>query len=176
MAESSGSKFLDKHSKMIALKGLMTCIDNSGALIVECVNTLKAGRFAGIGDECVVVVKKAKPIPTEVDGTAAYASKIRRGEVRHAVIVRTKKETRREDGRYIRFDDNACIILNNKGEPLGTRITGVVAAELRHKKWAKVLSLAPRVVMDIARHPMKEQNITPKRRCSYKKKRQPRNL
>ena len=73
-------------------------------------------------------------------------ARIRRGDVRHAVVVRTKKQLQRSDGRVIRFDDNACVLLNAKKEPLGTRITGTVAAELRAKGWGKVLSLAGKVV------------------------------
>lgn len=72
--------------------------------------------------------------------------RIKRGDVRHAVVVRTLKETMRPDGRVVRFDDNACVLLNNKKEPLGTRINGVVAAELRQKGWGKIVSLAPKVI------------------------------
>lgn len=78
--------------------------------------------------------------------TQASGTKIRRGDVRHAVVVRTKKELQRADGRVVRFDDNACVLLNNKKEPLGTRITGTVASELRAKGWGKILSLAGKVV------------------------------
>jgi ribosomal protein L14 len=99
-----------------------------------------------IGDEIVVVIKRAKPIPLQSANTAAFQNKVRRGEVRHAVVVRTKKETRRADGRYVRFDDNAAVLLNNKKDLLGTRITGVVANELRLKGWGRICSLAPKVV------------------------------
>lgn len=98
------------------------------------------------GDEIVCVVKRARPINPSLLGTQAATLKVKKGDVRHAVIVRTKKEVSRPDGRYIRFDDNACILLNQKKEPLGTRVLGVVAAELRQKKWMKLVSLAPRVV------------------------------
>lgn len=97
------------------------------------------------GDEIVCVVKRAKPIPATMVGQAAQI-KVKKGDVKRALVVRTRKEMARPDGRYIKFDDNACILLNNKKEPLGTRILGVVAAELRQKNWVKAASLAPRIV------------------------------
>ena len=97
------------------------------------------------GDECVVVVQKAKPIPANTIGSGS-SQKVRRGDVRRAVIVRTKKEAQRSDGRVVKFDDNACILLNNRNEPLGTRVNGVVSSELRERGWGKILSLAPKVV------------------------------
>jgi ribosomal protein L14 len=102
--------------------------------------------FWHVGDEIVCVVKKARPINPSIAGTQAANQKVKKGEVRHGLVVRTKKEMRRPDGRYIRFDDNACILLNQKKEPLGTRVLGVVAAELRQKNWMKAASLAPRIV------------------------------
>ncbi|CAM0136532.1 54S ribosomal protein L38, mitochondrial [Umbelopsis sp. WA50703] len=131
---------------MIGLKGTMSVIDNSGAIIAECIKVMSGGRYARLGDEIVCVVKRARPINPSLIGTQAATLKVKKGDVRHAVIVRTKKEVGRPDGRYIRFDDNACILLNQKKEPLGTRVLGVVAAELRQKKWMKLVSLAPRVV------------------------------
>jgi ribosomal protein L14 len=100
-----------------------------------------------VGDEIVVVIQKAKPISHDAP-TSATAQRIRKGDVRHAVVVRTAKETTRNlgDGRTVRFDDNACVLLNNKKEPLGTRINGVVGAELRNKGWSKILALAGKVV------------------------------
>lgn len=99
------------------------------------------------GDEVVVVVQKARPIPTnQIPGSSANALKVRRGDVRHAVIVRTKKEAQRPDGRVVKFDDNACVLLNNRKEPLGSRVNGVVSSELRERGWGKILSLAPKVV------------------------------
>lgn len=77
---------------------------------------------------------------------ASTTPKIRRGDVRHAVIVRTKFPTQRSDGRTVRFDDNACVLINNRKEPLASRVTGVVAAEVRAKGWAKVASIAPKIV------------------------------
>lgn len=99
------------------------------------------------GDEIVIVVKKAKPI-AHGSATSANAQRIRRGDVRHAVVVRTAKEMTRKlgDGRVVRFDDNACVLLNNRKEPLGTRINGTVGSELRAKGWSKILALATRVV------------------------------
>ncbi|KAJ2721761.1 54S ribosomal protein L38, mitochondrial [Coemansia sp. Benny D115] len=130
---------------MIQMKSKLNVIDNSGAIVAECIKVLRNAKFAGVGDEIVVAVKKARPIS---DKTAASqsAAKIRKGDVRRAVIVRTKKEIRRPDGRYVRFDDNACVLLNNQQQPLGSRILGLVSAELRFKNWVKVVSLAPRVI------------------------------
>jgi len=125
----------------------LNIIDNSGALIAECVNVLKAKSGSGVGtvgDECVVVIKRARPIP---HGAApSNIVKVRRGDVHRAVIVRTKKEVLRPDGRYIRFDDNAAVLLNKKRELLATRINGVVSNDLRMKGWGKIASLAPKVV------------------------------
>ena len=100
-----------------------------------------------VGDEVVVVVQKAKPIPAnQVSSASSNALKVRRGDVRHAVIVRTKKESQRPDGRAVKFDDNACVLLNNRKEPLGSRVNGVVSSELRERGWGKILSLASKVV------------------------------
>lgn len=95
------------------------------------------------GDEIVVVVNKAK---ANAVATASGVPKVKKGDVRHALVVRARKETMRPDGRYVRFDDNACVLLNKQGEPLGTRVLGVVSGELRQKRWMKLLSLAPKVV------------------------------
>lgn len=84
------------------------------------------------GDEIVVVVKKARSLQMSNNANSSLVAKVKRGDVRRAVVVRTKKEQRRSDGRYIRFDTNAAVLLNNKKEPLGTRINGVVSAELRN--------------------------------------------
>ncbi|KAF8323785.1 ribosomal protein L14 [Clavulina sp. PMI_390] len=132
---------------MIGLKGLLNVIDNSGALIVECVNVLKSKSKPGVGtvgDEIVCVVKRARPIPN--NAPTSNIVKVRRGEVHRALIVRTKKEVLRPDGRYIRFDDNAAVLLNKKRELLGTRINGVVSSDLRLKGWGKIVSIAPKVV------------------------------
>ncbi|KAH9846744.1 ribosomal protein L14 [Lenzites betulinus] len=131
---------------MIGLKGTLNVIDNSGALLVECVNVLKQkvnNGWGSVGDEIVCVVKRARPVTGQ---TSASAAKVRQGDVRRAVIVRTRKAVRRPDGRFIRFDDNAAVLLNNKREMLGTRIGGVVSADLRMKGWGKIVSLAPKVV------------------------------
>ncbi|KAI0356765.1 ribosomal protein L14 [Trametes cingulata] len=131
---------------MIGLKGTLNVIDNSGALLVECVNVLKQkvnNGWGSVGDEIVCVVKRARPVAGQ---TAASAAKVRQGDVRRAVIVRTRKAVRRPDGRFVRFDDNAAVLLNNKREMLGTRIGGVVSADLRMKGWGKIVSLAPKVV------------------------------
>ncbi|KAJ5473520.1 Ribosomal protein L14b/L23e [Penicillium sp. IBT 31633x] len=131
------------HTTMIQLKTLLNCIDNSGASIVECVNVLKKKRPATIGDRIVVVVQKQRSAGSEATTAAALASKVRRGDIRHAVVVRVKKELQRPDGSLVRFGDNACVLVNKSGDPIGTRMNGVVGQELRNKKWSKILSLAP---------------------------------
>ncbi|KAJ5087955.1 hypothetical protein N7478_002777 [Penicillium angulare] len=127
---------------MIQLKSLLSCIDNSGASVVECVNVLKKKRAATIGDRIVVVVQKQRAAGSEGSGTA-LANKVRRGDIRHAVVVRVKKELQRPDGSLVRFGDNACVLINKAGDPIGTRMNGVVGQELRNKQWSKILSLAP---------------------------------
>jgi large subunit ribosomal protein L14 len=111
--------------------------DNSGAKRVRCIRVLGGSdrRYAGIGDVIVVSVKSAIP------GAA-----VKKGDVARAVIVRTKKETRRKDGSYIRFDENAAVLINEQGEPRGSRIFGPVARELREKQYMKIVSLAPEVL------------------------------
>ncbi|OGE52729.1 hypothetical protein PENARI_c009G07076 [Penicillium arizonense] len=128
---------------MIQLKTLLNCIDNSGASIVECVNVLKKKRPATIGDRIVVVVQKQRSAGSEATTAAALANKVRRGDIRHAVVVRVKKELQRPDGSLVRFGDNACVLVNKSGDPIGTRMNGVVGQELRNKQWSKILSLAP---------------------------------
>ncbi len=111
--------------------------DNSGARRVRIIRVLggHGKKYAGIGDMVVVTVKAAIP-----------NSNVKKGEVCKAVIVRTKKEIQRRDGSFIRFDDNAAVILDLKGEPRGTRIFGPVARELREKQYMKIISLAPEVI------------------------------
>ncbi|KAF9105675.1 39S ribosomal protein L38, mitochondrial [Entomortierella chlamydospora] len=128
---------------MLQLKSILNVIDNSGAVWAECIRVLHGGKYARIGDEIVVVVNKAK---SNAVATASGIPKVKKGDVRHALVVRARKETLRPDGRYVRFDDNACVLLNKQGEPLGTRVLGVVSGELRQKRWMKLLSLAPKVV------------------------------
>lgn len=101
-----------------------------------------------VGDEIVVVVQKARPVSASAQASVS-AAKVRQGDVRRAVIVRSRKPVRRADGSYIRFDDNAAVLLNNKKEMLGTRIGGMVSADLRLKGWGKIVSLAPRVRVSI---------------------------
>ncbi len=111
--------------------------DNSGAKKVRCIRVLGGSdrRYAGVGDLIVVSVKTAIP-----------GGNVKKGEVSKAVIVRTKKETRRKDGSYIRFDENAAVLINAENEPRGTRIFGPVARELREKQFMKIISLAPEVL------------------------------
>ncbi|KAI9088175.1 ribosomal protein L14b/L23e [Phlyctochytrium arcticum] len=134
---------------MIQLKTLLKVIDNSGALIVECINVIGGSRHASLGDEIVCVVKKARTAGIE-NGPAASAanavSKLKKGDVTRALVVRARKEVRRLDGTYVRFDDNAAVMLNKQGQPLGNRVLGVVANECRQKRWTKIISMAPKVV------------------------------
>lgn len=122
---------------MIQQESRLNVADNSGAKEVLCIRVLGSTRqrYAGIGDKIVVTVKDASP-----GGTA------KKGMVSKAVIVRTKKEIRRRDGSYIRFDDNAVVLLNASDEPRGTRIFGPVARELRDKDYMRIISLAPEVL------------------------------
>ena len=122
---------------MIQMQTRLFVADNSGAKQIQCIKVLGGSRkrYARIGEIIVASVKEAN-----VGGTA------KKGEVVKAVIVRTKKEIGRPDGSYIRFDDNAAVIVNNQNEPIGTRIFGPVARELREKKFMKIISLAPEVI------------------------------
>ena len=122
---------------MIQQESRLSVADNSGAKEVLCINVLggTGRRYASVGDTIVVTVKNAMA-----------SGNIKKGTVSKAVIVRTKKEVRRDDGSYIRFDDNACVLLTAVDELRGTRIFGPVARELREKKFMKVISLAPEVL------------------------------
>ncbi|AEO55645.1 hypothetical protein MYCTH_2314338 [Thermothelomyces thermophilus ATCC 42464] len=127
---------------MIQLKTMLNCIDNSGAAIVECAMVVGQKRHASIGDRIVVVVQKQRGAQAEgMAGTSG--AKVKRGDIRHAVVVRTKQRVQRRDGSVIRFDDNACVLINKSGDPIGSRINGVVGQELRKKKWSRILSMAP---------------------------------
>ena len=121
---------------MIQQESRLDVADNSGARKVLCIRVLGGSkrRYASIGDTIVVSVKESSP------------GGIKKGTVSKAVIVRTKKEIRRKDGSYIRFDDNAVVLLNNADEPRGTRIFGPVARELRDKDFMRIVSLAPEVL------------------------------
>ncbi|KAI9370557.1 ribosomal protein L14 [Aspergillus egyptiacus] len=128
---------------MIQLKTMLNCIDNSGAAVVECAQVLKKKRAATVGDRIVVVVQKQRSFGPDNAHNTGIANKVRRGDIRHAVIVRTKKEMQRPDGSIVKFDDNACVLVNKSGDPIGTRMSGAVATELRGRQWSKILSLAP---------------------------------
>jgi len=121
---------------MIQQESRLKVADNSGAKEVLCIRVLGGSkrRYASIGDTIVVTVKEASP------------GGIKKGTVSKAVVVRTKKEVRRRDGSYIRFDDNAVVLLNNADEPRGSRIFGPVARELREKDYMRIVSLAPEVL------------------------------
>ena len=122
---------------MIQQESMLKIADNSGAKSALCIRVLGGSkrRYASVGDVVVVTVKDAIP-----------NSPVRKGEVVQAVIVRTAKEVRRRDGTYIRFDDNAAVLLTPQGEPRGTRIFGPVARELRDKRFMRIVSLAPEVL------------------------------
>lgn len=122
---------------MIQQESVLRIADNTGAKSALCIRVLGGSRrrYAGVGDVIVATVKDAIP-----------NAGVKKGDVVKAVIVRTAKETRRKDGTYIRFDDNAAVILNPQGEPRGTRIFGPVGRELREKRYMKIVSLAPEVL------------------------------
>jgi len=122
---------------MVQQESRLIVADNSGAKEVLCIRVLggTGKRYARIGDTIVVTVK-----------SAISSSSLKKGTVSRAVVVRTKKEIRRKDGSYIRFSDNAAVLLNNGGEPRGTRIFGPVGRELREKQFMKIVSLAPEVL------------------------------
>ena len=122
---------------MIQMQTNLDVADNSGARRVQCIKVLGGSKrkYASVGDVIVVFVKEAIP-----------RGRVKKGDVRKAVVVRTSKEVRREDGTAIRFDSNAAVILNNSGEPIGTRIFGPVVRELRAKNFMKIISLAPEVL------------------------------
>lgn len=122
---------------MIQQESRLSVADNSGAKEVLCIKVLGGTRrrYASVGDRIIVTVKHAIP-----------SGNIKKGTIATAVVVRTKKEIRRNDGSYIRFDDNAVVLLNASGEMIGTRIFGPVARELREKQFMKIVSLAPEVL------------------------------
>ncbi|PKL52386.1 MAG: 50S ribosomal protein L14 [Nitrospira bacterium HGW-Nitrospira-1] len=122
---------------MIQAMSVLEVADNSGAKRVQCIKVLGGSkrRYARLGDVIVVSVKEAIPAGT-----------VKKGAVAKGVVVRTKKETRRPDGSYIRFDQNAVVLINPQGEPIGTRIFGPVARELRWREYVKIISLAPEVL------------------------------
>jgi large subunit ribosomal protein L14 len=122
---------------MIQSETKLTVADNSGARVLYCIKVLGGSkrRYASLGDIIVVSVKDAIP-----------NAKVKKGDVLKAVVVRTAKEVRRPDGSFIRFDDNSAVLINNQREPLGTRIFGPIARELRAKRFMKIVSLAPEVL------------------------------
>ncbi|MCA9484526.1 MAG: 50S ribosomal protein L14 [Nitrospina sp.] len=122
---------------MIQLRTVMEVADNSGARKVQCIKVLGGSgrRYASVGDIIVVAVKEAEP-----------QSNVKKGDVKKAVVVRTRKEIRRSNGSYIKFDSNAAVLVNDAKEPVGTRIFGPVARELRARRFLKILSLAPEVL------------------------------
>ncbi|RDV38071.1 50S ribosomal protein L14 [Lujinxingia vulgaris] len=122
---------------MIQMQTRLGVADNSGAREVQCIKVLGGSkrRYASIGDTIIVSVKEALP-----------NSKVKKGDVKRAVVVRTKKEIARPDGTYIRFDDNAAVIIDNQNQPVGTRIFGPVARELRAREYMRIVSLAPEVL------------------------------
>jgi large subunit ribosomal protein L14 len=122
---------------MIQVLTVLDVADNSGAKVVQCIKVLGGSRrrYAQLGDVIVVSIKEALP-----------DSKVKKGTTARAVVVRTKRECRRADGSYIKFDTNSAVLINDQREPVGTRIFGPVARELRAKRFMKIISLAPEVV------------------------------
>jgi large subunit ribosomal protein L14 len=122
---------------MIQMRSILEVADNSGAKRVQCIKVLGGSRrrYAQLGDVIVVSVKEALP-----------GTKVKKGEVAQAVVVRMRHQTPRADGSYIRFDENSAVLINKEREPIGTRIFGPVARELRSKKFMKIISLAPEVL------------------------------
>jgi large subunit ribosomal protein L14 len=122
---------------MIQPRTILDVADNTGAKKVMCIRSLGGSnrKYATVGDVIVVSVKEAAP-----NGS------VKKGEVRRAVVVRTAKEVRRPDGSYIRFDGNAAVLINEAGDPVGTRIFGPIARELRARRYMKIVSLAPEVL------------------------------
>jgi large subunit ribosomal protein L14 len=122
---------------MIQMGTILDVADNSGAKKISCIHLRggSAGQYGHLGDVITASVKEASP-----DGT------VKKGQVVKAVIVRTAKEQRRKDGSYIRFDTNSAVLVNDAGEPIGTRVFGPVARELREKRFMKIVSLAPEVI------------------------------
>ena len=122
---------------MIQMQTMLAVADNSGARKVQCIKVLGGSkrRYAGLGDVIICSVKEAAP-----------NTNVKKGDVVRCVVVRVKKEVRRADGSYIKFDGNAAVLLSNQGEPVGTRIFGPVARELRAQNFMKIISLAPEVL------------------------------
>jgi large subunit ribosomal protein L14 len=122
---------------MIQTETRLNVADNSGAKVVSCIKVLGGSRrrYASLGDVIIVTVKQAIP-----------HSRVKKGDVLRAVVVRTSKEVGRRDGTYIKFDDNSAVLINAQREPIGTRIFGPVARELRGKNFMKIVSLAPEVI------------------------------
>ena len=119
---------------MIQMETMLNVADNSGARRVKCIKVMGGSkrRYAGIGDVIIAAVQEATP-----------GGAVKKGDIVRCVVVRTVKETRRKDGSYIKFDQNACVLVDNDGEPKGTRIFGPVARELRERHYMKIVSLAP---------------------------------
>lgn len=122
---------------MIQMQTVLTAADNSGAKKLQCIKVLGGSKrkYASVGDLIVVSVKEALP-----------NSKVKKGDVKRAVVVRTKKEIKRVDGSWIKFDENSAVLIDNSNEPVGTRIFGPVARELRARRFMKIVSLAPEVL------------------------------
>lgn len=122
---------------MIQMQSMLTAADNSGAKKLQCIKVLGGSKrkYASIGDVIVVSIKEALP-----------NARVKKGDLKRAVVVRTRKEIRRADGSHIRFDENSAVIINDANEPVGTRIFGPVARELRGRSFMKIVSLAPEVL------------------------------
>ena len=136
---------------MIQMRSILDVADNSGARKISIINPIggSTGRYARLGDIVTASVKEATPDGTVKKGQvvkAVIVRTVKKGQVVKAVIVRTTKEQRRRDGSYIRFDRNAAVLINDQNEPVGTRVFGPVARELRERRFMKIISLAPEVL------------------------------
>ena len=136
-AEALGNRILQRGCRMIQMQTNLDVADNSGARRVQCIKVLGGSkrRYASVGDVIVVSIKEAAP-----------KGRVKKGEVKRAVVVRISKDLQRRDGSVIRFDSNAAVLVNNQNEPIGTRIFGPVPRELRAKNHMKIISLAPEVL------------------------------
>lgn len=120
---------------MIYSETFLQVADNSGAKLVQCIKVLKSFKWASVGDIIVVSIKECLP-----------HKKVKKGDVKKAIVVRVKKELIRQDGSSVTFSDNAVVLINDQGNPIGTQIKGPIARELRNTQWSKIVSLAPNII------------------------------
>lgn len=132
---------------MILKQTRLIVADNTGGRVAMCIGMLgKPSHVASIGRIITVAIKEAKPIPANEHSSNSAGGKVKQGQVHKALVIRTRKEFQRPDGRVVRFDDNACVLLAPDLKPLGTRVIGPVPAELKKGNWLKVLSLSSKII------------------------------